>query len=204
MIDVALGLIETRGLVGSIEAADVMLKTANVRLLGKEIVRDGLVTVQIIGEVAAVKAAVEAGAIAAGRVGELVSQHVIPRPVDDVEAILARPIPTDDGEPPKRVPAPKSGKDAEAVPESRKQAESATEPRRQAGPATGSRKQKEPAPESTETTSDDPFVQKLQGMTVRELRTLARATEGLGIQGREISKANKDLLIREILHTRTS
>jgi microcompartment protein CcmL/EutN len=194
MIDVALGLIETRGLVGSIEAADVMLKTANVRLLGKEIVRDGLVTVQIIGEVAAVKAAVEAGAIAAGRVGELVSQHVIPRPVDDIEAILARPIPTDDSEPPKRVPAPKPGKHVEAVPESVKQAE----------PATESRKQKEPAPQSTETTSDDPFVQKLQGMTVHELRTLARATEGLGIQGREISKANKDLLIREILHTRTS
>ena len=204
MIDVALGLIETRGLVGSIEAADVMLKTANVRLLGKEIVRDGLVTVQIIGEVAAVKAAVEAGAIAAGRVGELVSQHVIPRPVDDVEAILARPIPTDDGEPPKRVPAPKPGKHVEAAPESMKQAEPATESRKQARPATESRKQKEPAPESIETTSDDPFVQKLQGMTVHELRTLARATEGLGIQGREISKANKDLLIREILHTRTS
>ena len=204
MIDVALGLIETRGLVGSIEAADVMLKTANVRLLGKEIVRDGLVTVQIIGEVAAVKAAVEAGAIAAGRVGELVSQHVIPRPVDDIEAILARPIPTDDSEPPKQVPAPKPGKHVEAVPASVEQAEPATESRKQAQPTTESRKQKEPAPESTETTSDDPFVQKLQGMTVHELRTLARATEGLGIQGREISKANKDLLIREILHTRTS
>jgi ethanolamine utilization protein EutM len=184
MMDVALGLIETRGLVGSIEAADVMLKTANVRLLGKEIVRDGLVTVQIIGEVAAVKAAVEAGAAAAGRVGELISQHVIPRPVDDVEAILARPIPTDDSEPPRRVTAPKHRNQVEAEPESKKQTE--------------------PAPESTETTSDDPFVQKLQAMTVHELRTLARATEGLGIQGREISKANKDLLIREILNTRTS
>ena len=72
-MDFALGMIETRGLVGSIEAADVMLKTANVRLLGKEVVRDGLVTIEIFGEVAAVKASVEAGALAAARVGELVS-----------------------------------------------------------------------------------------------------------------------------------
>jgi ethanolamine utilization protein EutM len=76
MLDYALGLIETRGLIGAIEAADVMVKTANVVLLGKEIVRDGLVTVQVIGDVGSVKAAVEAGAAAAQRVGELLSSCV--------------------------------------------------------------------------------------------------------------------------------
>jgi ethanolamine utilization protein EutM len=86
----ALGLIETKGLVGSIEAADAMVKAANVRLIGKEHVGGGLVTVMVRGDVGAVKAAVEAGAAAAKRVGELISVHVIPRPHDDVEAILPK------------------------------------------------------------------------------------------------------------------
>ena len=89
MLEYALGLVETRGLVGSIEAADVMVKTANVRILGTERIRNGLVTVQIIGEVAAVKAAVEAGSAAASRVGQLISSHVIPRPAEELEDILA-------------------------------------------------------------------------------------------------------------------
>ena len=84
----ALGMVETKGLVGSIEAADAMVKAANVHLIGKERVGGGLVTVMVRGDVGAVKAAVEAGAAAAKRVGELVSVHVIPRPHDDVEAIL--------------------------------------------------------------------------------------------------------------------
>ncbi|HHT16065.1 MAG: BMC domain-containing protein [Christensenellales bacterium] len=84
----ALGMVETRGLVGSIEAADAMVKAANVRLIGKEHVGGGLVTVMVRGDVGAVKAAVEAGGSAAKRVGELLSVHVIPRPHDDVEGIL--------------------------------------------------------------------------------------------------------------------
>ncbi len=84
----ALGMIETKGLVASVEAADAMVKAANVHLIGKERVGGGLVTVMVRGDVGAVKAAVEAGAAAAKRVGELVSVHVIPRPHDDVEAIL--------------------------------------------------------------------------------------------------------------------
>jgi ethanolamine utilization protein EutM len=84
----ALGMIETRGLVGSIEAADAMVKAANVHLIGKEHVGGGLVTVMVRGDVGAVKAAVEAGGAAAKRVGELISVHVIPRPHGDVEAIL--------------------------------------------------------------------------------------------------------------------
>ena len=86
----ALGMIETKGLVASIEAADAMVKAANVTLIGKEHVGGGLVTVMVRGDVGAVKASVDAGAAAAERVGELVSIHVIPRPDDEVEGILPK------------------------------------------------------------------------------------------------------------------
>jgi ethanolamine utilization protein EutM len=171
MLDYALGLIETRGLVGAIEAADAMVKTANVRLIGKEIVRDGLVTVEVIGEVAAVKAAVDAGAAAAARVGTLVSQHVIPRPIDDIEPLLAG--------------RPEDHQHEEDPPPAKK------------------RPAKPPAPELEFTSSDaidaDSYRQKLDAMTVRELRTFARQVEGLGIHGREISRANKDELMAALL-----
>ena len=81
-------MIETKGLVGSIEAADAMVKAANVYLIGKEYVGGGLVTVMVRGDVGAVKAATDAGAAAAQRVGELISVHVIPRPHVEVEVIL--------------------------------------------------------------------------------------------------------------------
>ena len=84
----ALGMIETKGLVASIEAADAMAKAANVTLVGKEHVGGGLVTVMVRGDVGAVKASVDAGAAAAERVGELISVHVIPRPHEEVEGIL--------------------------------------------------------------------------------------------------------------------
>ncbi len=84
----ALGMIETRGLIGAIEAADAMVKAANVHLMGKSQIGSGLVTVMVRGDVGAVKAAVDAGAAAAKRVGELYGVHVIPRPHSDVEAIL--------------------------------------------------------------------------------------------------------------------
>ena len=86
----ALGMVETKGLVGSIEAADAMVKAANVHLIGKVHVGGGLVTVMVRGDVGALKASVEAGGAAAKRVGELVSVHVIPRPHEDVEAILPK------------------------------------------------------------------------------------------------------------------
>ena len=84
----ALGMIETKGLVGAIEAADAMVKSANVVLVGKEQIGGGYVTVMVRGDVGAVKAAVDAGAIAAKEVGELVSVHVIPRPHPEIERIL--------------------------------------------------------------------------------------------------------------------
>jgi microcompartment protein CcmL/EutN len=175
MLDYALGLVETRGLIGAIEAADVMVKTANVVLLGKEIVRDGLVTVQVIGDVGAVKAAVDAGAAAAQRVGELLSAHVIPRPADEVEPILLQrrgvaAVPA--GETVRRPRAPRRVPPEPAAPA--------------ALPAPG-----------------DDYLQQLDAMTVHQLRTVARGIKGLGIQGREISRANKQVLIQEIMRNRT-
>lgn len=84
----ALGMIETKGLVSAVEAADAMVKAANVTMAGKEFIGGGLVTVMVRGDVGAVKAATDAGAAAARRVGELVSVHVIPRPHSDVETML--------------------------------------------------------------------------------------------------------------------
>ena len=84
----ALGMIETKGLIGAVEAADAMVTAANVYLIGREFVGGGLVTVMVRGDVGAVKAATDAGAAAAQRVGELLSVHVIPRPHQEVESIL--------------------------------------------------------------------------------------------------------------------
>lgn len=86
----ALGLIETKGIVPAIEAADAMVKAANVNIIGKEVIGGGFVTVMVRGDVGAVKAAVEAGAVAARKVGELKSAHVIPRPHEEVESILPK------------------------------------------------------------------------------------------------------------------
>jgi ethanolamine utilization protein EutM len=86
----ALGMVETRGFIGSVEAADAMVKAANVQLVGSEYIGAGYVTVLVRGDVGAVKAATDAGAAAARRVGELVSVHVIPRPHAEVERILPK------------------------------------------------------------------------------------------------------------------
>ena len=88
MAQEALGTVENRGLTAAIEAADAMCKAANVTLVGTEKIGSGLVTVMVRGDVGAVKSAVEAGAVSAERLGELVAQHVIPRPHTDVECIL--------------------------------------------------------------------------------------------------------------------
>jgi ethanolamine utilization protein EutM len=90
MAQEALGLVETKGLIGSIEAADAMVKAANVILVGKEYIGAGYVTVMVRGDVGAVKAATDAGAAAARRVGELVAVHVIPRPHTEVERIIPK------------------------------------------------------------------------------------------------------------------
>lgn len=171
MLEYALGMIETRGLVGSIEAADVMVKTARVEILGAEYIRDGLVTVQVIGEVAAVKAAVEAGAAAAQRVGQLVATHVIPRPSDELEPLLRR----------RQEPA-----------------ESAEETDND-----GNAEDQAPVLDFVASADDAEYQNQLDAMTVHQLRSLARSLQALGIQGREISKANKELLMYELMKKRT-
>ena len=90
----ALGMIETRGFIGAVDAADAMVKAANVVLIGQEYIGAGFVTVLVRGDVGAVKAATDAGAAAARRVGELISVHVIPRPHQEVEKILPQPAST--------------------------------------------------------------------------------------------------------------
>ncbi len=92
MSNEALGMVETKGLVGGIEAADAMTKAANVELVGYEKIGSGLVTVMVRGDVGAVKAAVDAGSAAANNVGQVVSTHVIPRPHTDVEKILPKSL----------------------------------------------------------------------------------------------------------------
>ena len=145
----ALGLVETRGLVAAIEAADAMLKAANVRLLDKEITRGSWVTVKVVGETGAVRASVAAGAAAAQKVGELMGTHIIPRPHPETARVI--------------VP----GGDDDLVPV---------------------------LPESKPLPSPD----ELDSLPVRELREIARRVEGLEIQGRDISRANKQQLL-EIL-----
>ena len=133
----ALGLIETRGFVGLTEAADAAVKAAPVQVSNFEKIEGGLVSVRLLGDVGAVHAAVSAAASAASSVGELVSQHVIPNPHEDLVAVF----------------------DLNDV--------------------------------SVETSD-------LQSLSVTQLRRLARQTEGLGIQGREISHANREQLIQEL------
>jgi ethanolamine utilization protein EutM len=89
-MQLALGLVETRGLVAAIEAADAMVKAANVRLLGRQKVKGGIITIMVEGDVGAVKAATDAGGAAAKRVGELLSVHVIPRPHNDITGMLLK------------------------------------------------------------------------------------------------------------------
>jgi microcompartment protein CcmL/EutN len=90
MIKEALGMVETKGLIGAIEAADAMVKAANVTLIGYQKIGSGLITVMVRGDVGAVKAATDAGAAAAEKVGEVISIHVIPRPHSEVEGILPK------------------------------------------------------------------------------------------------------------------
>lgn len=110
----ALGLIETRGLVTAIEAADAMLKAAKVRFLGRQKVKAGLMAVMVAGDVGAVKAAVEAGTAAGKRVGQVVSSHVIPRPHEDIDSMIPagpeKEKPPEKKQKPMRKPAAKSKK----------------------------------------------------------------------------------------------
>lgn len=183
----ALGMIETRGLVASIEAADAMVKAANVSLQCKEHVGGGLVTVMVRGDVGAVKAAVDAGAAAAERVGELVSVHVIPRPHGEVEGILGSCC-EDSAPPPPPVPQP----DPDPVPEA---PVSELEPELLSAAEVD---EEDPAELGVAPEELTPAV--LEEMTVVRLRAVARQIGLTSMTRKEIRFAKKEELLDAIEH----
>jgi microcompartment protein CcmL/EutN len=205
----ALGLVETRGLVASIEAADAMLKASNVTLIGKEKITAGLVTIAVVGDVAAVKSSVDAGAAAAQRVGELVAVHIIPKPDDQIAEIL----PLEKDEKPKKPSPPKSKKvvekkkeiveekveEPEEVPEEEKVEEEEISPgatdtiNRLRREALGKEEKPEKAEKETKVTKVG--MDELEKLNVHQLRRLARSTEDFPIKGREISRSNRRQLL---------
>ena len=183
----ALGMIETRGLVASIEAADAMVKAANVTLTCKEHVGGGLVTVMVRGDVGAVKAAVDAGAAAAERVGELVSVHVIPRPHEELEGILTTPAPV--------TPTPKPPKEPEKVQEPPVSEPPAPQPEPQPEPEAPA---EEKAEEGESLQLADLTDEVLEAMPVVKLRSVARSVGLDTMTRKEIRFAKKEELVAAI------
>jgi len=217
----ALGMVETRGLVASIEAADAMVKAAKVTLVGKERAKAGLITIMVLGETAAVTSAVDAGAAAAQRVGELVSTHVIPRPDDQMSVIIPGGDSKKEVSKEKPKPAKKTVTEKKEKPVKEKES---IRPSKKASPiieieeeikiketsstidrlreeALGkevAKKEKEKKVKREKTKSDAETVlpmEELEVLNVHQLRRLARSMEGFPIQGREISRANRGLLL---------
>lgn len=195
----ALGMIETKGLIAAIEACDVMLKTANVSLVGKRKSTATLVTILITGDVGAVKASVEAGAAAAEKVtpGSLLSAHVIPRPIGDIDKAFGP------GDTPKK-PSGSGEKtvdevayDGNVVEETAADTEAGAESVDNSEVIIDATTLAEPVQvEATKADDSDQLsVENLQQMSVSELRKLARRQPNLGISGRKISSANKQVLI---------
>lgn len=184
MIEYALGLVETKGLVGAIEAADAMVKTANVILVGKERTDPAMITVKVVGDTAAVRSAVEAGAAAAQRVSQLISKHVIPRPAEGLKDLIYAKSSRSEQEVERLLGIASDLEHEEADAEPTTQEEFFTLP-------------------SDLDEEDKKYFNKLNAMTVHELRSFARKAEGLSIYGREISRANKSQLLEELMRVRT-
>lgn len=225
MLEYALGLIETKGLVGAIEAADAAVKAANVTLVGKEVTKGALVTVKVIGEVAAVQAAVDAGASAASRVGELVSKHVIPRPAEGMEIFIqpkssskqssragsrsaartAQDAPPTKSAIEEEPPAQEPPKQVSKTPESEERPPDAIEVKEDVGDELFSSDRSESEEEELPHVPDpnDPldmrlaFMKELESLPVAKLRRVARGVSALSIYGRQISFANKEQLLNE-------
>lgn len=208
MADRALGMIETRGLIASIEAADAMVKAARVQLIGKEKVQDGLVTILVVGETAAVKSAIDAGAAAAQRVGELVSTHIIPRPDDQIDDIIGDVKPVE-RKPRKQVEdiIPEKKPERTVKPKKIEEKESFEEVKpvqRASSSSTIDRLKKEALgksitldkPDKIRSTEKFDFtMSELEVMNVHQLRRFARDIESFPIKGREISRANRGELL---------
>lgn len=185
----ALGLIETKGLVASFEAADAMTKAANVELVGKVQIGGGLVTIMIRGDVGAVKAAIDAGAIAAEKIGELISVHVIPRPHEEIESILPNPGQSKTLHQEQRQPvaAMTQKQISNAITIKSEIVEKAQEP-----------KALKAVNKLVEEKGIEAAMRELDKWSVVELRRFARLIKELSIAGRQISKANKKKLLDEI------
>lgn len=191
----ALGMIEVYGYLAAVEALDSALKAANVSLVNVEKVKGGLVAVLVEGDVGAVKAAMDASAAAAERLGTVVSVHVIPRPAKDVARMLGRqegtpgPAKDPDPQPPKppaTEPEPESGIPEE--PESVEESETIEEPEAV----------EEPAPASEPEPKELPLPQGMESMSVQDLRKLARELEITNMTRAEIRYAKKQELIQKI------
>jgi microcompartment protein CcmL/EutN len=191
MAEYALGLVETKGLVGAIEAADAMVKAANVVLVGKERTDPAMITIKIVGDTAAVRAAVDAGAAAAQRVGSLISVHVIPRPAEDLDDLIF-------------VNNAKTWSRTQEETESLLRGDLA----RQTELPLDDEDDHDAAPEEAYTKPAglspelEKYFEKLDAMTVHELRRFARGVKDLPIYGREISRANKKQLLEELMNSK--
>jgi len=190
----ALGFIETKGVLVAIEAADAMLKAADVSLLEKTKVGGGLVAVTVTGDVAAVKAAVDAGAAAVERINDaaLVTRHVIARPHDELTAVIGGGTPDE----PEKEPVPETAEEPaaevlEEIPAEEPVEESSNEPE------TVDTIKRETVDLWMKQDGLEETMKILEDMKVTELRTLAREYAEFSIAGREISKANKTLLLEE-------
>jgi len=209
----ALGLIETKGLVAAIEAADTMVKASNVKLLGKEVTQAALVTIIVTGDVAAVKSAVDAGAAAAKRVGEVISTHIIPQPDSqisiiipeiDSQEIISKHLSSTAKESVQKTTVAKETKKRPIIKikvESEEQksetsSETIARLRKEAlGDKVVDTKEENVKEFSKEKGTSNLDLNELESMNVHQLRKLARSIEGFPIQGREISRANRSTLL---------
>jgi microcompartment protein CcmL/EutN len=209
MADRALGMIETRGLVAAIEAADAMVKAANVKLLSKEKVQAGLVTILVVGETAAVKSAIDAGAAAARRVGELVSTHIIPRPDDQIEDIVKGiEVPDEEIKQESKITLekkPERKKRTRIIKEEEVEIEEVKPVIKTSSFSTIDRLKQEAlgkvsSPKDVDLTTSSSAkpgfsIKELEVMNVHQLRRFARDIDEFPIKGREISRANRGELL---------
>ena len=218
----ALGLVETRGLVAAIEAADAMVKAANVTLVGKETTNPALITIKIVGETAAVRSAVDAGSAAAKRVGVLVSTHIIPQPDDQMIILLPEIKDTPDRKPrvEKEIPEKKEevtsvvksipqeevkkvkkeeSKKVEIKEETKPSVEVSDTISRLRNEALGieeeTEKKEKEKPKTSASKKSKIKMEEVEILNVHQLRRFARGVEDFPIQGREISRANRKELL---------
>lgn len=201
-MDQALGLIETKGLIGAIEAADAMTKAADVKLISKEYVTGALVVIKVMGETAAVKASVDAGSAAAQRIGELVSAHVIPRPDDQIDSLL---FDNNSSEPEESKSVKNKVKTDSSISELKEEIKpervkkNADLKKDEAQNISSTLPERKPVekknPEIKFSDSKIPSMEQLVVLNVHSLRRIARGINNFPIKGREISKANRAKLL---------